>query len=211
MDKDNKIYSVYIHTFPNNKKYIGLTCQKVKLRWNNGRGYKQHRYMYNAILKYGWDNVNHEVINNLSKKEACLLEIELIKKYNSNNKKYGYNLSTGGEHGSLGVNPSQETRNKMSEKFKGRIVSSDTRSKLSKQASKQWESQDNRTKNMILQPHKRSVLQYDLKGNFLNKFITMSEASRCTKTQRSKISLVCNGKRKTTGGFMWKYDGDLYG
>ena len=28
-------YKVYIHIFPNNKVYIGITSQKPKRRWNN--------------------------------------------------------------------------------------------------------------------------------------------------------------------------------
>ena len=48
------MYSVYIHTFPNDKKYIGITSWKPELRWGaNGANYK-NPYMVNAIKKYGW-------------------------------------------------------------------------------------------------------------------------------------------------------------
>ena len=29
-------YKVYVHEFPDGKVYVGLTCQDVERRWNNG-------------------------------------------------------------------------------------------------------------------------------------------------------------------------------
>ena len=64
-------YSVYIHLFPNNKVYIGITKQKPEHRWNNGKGYKNNDYLANAILKYGWNNIEHKILySNLTKEEA---------------------------------------------------------------------------------------------------------------------------------------------
>ena len=53
-------YTVYKHTSPNGKVYIGITCKPTKARWKNGKGYKNNDYFYNAILKYGWENFSHE-------------------------------------------------------------------------------------------------------------------------------------------------------
>lgn len=47
------------------------------------------------------------------------------------------------------------------------------------------------------------VYQLDLVGNIVGQFRSMSEASRQTGCSVSKISLVCSGKRKTTGGYKW--------
>ena len=46
-------YTVYKHTSPSGKVYIGITCRKPKYRWNNGKGYKEkdQRLFYNAIKK----------------------------------------------------------------------------------------------------------------------------------------------------------------
>ena len=95
MDKNNN-YTVYMHVFPNNKVYIGLTRNKPERRWGtNGNGYET-QYVYNAILKYGWDNIEHVIIStNLSSGEACKLEQDLIEQYDSI--KNGYNCSPGGE------------------------------------------------------------------------------------------------------------------
>ena len=51
------LYSVYIHIFPNQKVYIGITKQEVKKRWKLGEGYKGQDYVYKAIKKYGWANI----------------------------------------------------------------------------------------------------------------------------------------------------------
>lgn len=90
-------YVVYKHTTPSNKVYIGITRIDPKLRWRKGEGYDTNAHFYRAIKKYGWDNIKHEIIlTGLSKKEAEQMEIELIAKYDSTNKRKGYNISLGG-------------------------------------------------------------------------------------------------------------------
>ena len=117
----NGNYTVYIHTAPNGKKYVGITGQSIKQRWRvDGHGYKPQRLFYRAVLKYGWDNFEHEIIaENLSNIEAGKLEQELIKKYNTCNPEYGYNISMGGENSPVGCKRSIETRQKLSESHKG--------------------------------------------------------------------------------------------
>ena len=78
-----KLFKVYIHTFPNNKVYVGITSSNENIRWRkNGTGYKK-QHVYKAIKKYGWENVKHEILyKNLTKEEAEQKEIELIKNIN---------------------------------------------------------------------------------------------------------------------------------
>lgn len=114
--KKERRFFVYKHTSPSNKVYIGITCKKnIKQRWGkNGRGYKECPYFYKAIQKYGWDNIQHEILFiDLSEKEAQEKEIELISFYKSNNPEFGYNLTSGGE-GRPNYVCSQETKDKMS-------------------------------------------------------------------------------------------------
>lgn len=99
-----KDYCVYKHTAPNGKVYIGITCQNPLIRWANGLGYSRNGYFTNAIVKYGWDNIKHEILfDGLTKEDACQKEIELIAHYKSNIADFGYNLSSGGENGAEGV------------------------------------------------------------------------------------------------------------
>jgi hypothetical protein len=50
---------------------------------------------------------------------------------------------------------------------------------------------------------KRKVTQLDLNGNIIKQYNSITEAERDTGI--SHISGVCRGKRKTAGGFKWKY------
>ena len=126
-------YYVYVHTCTvNGKRYVGCTTRvKPEYRWKEGNGYQYNKHFYFAILKYGWDNFEHEVFEVDSKEEMYRKEIELISFYHSNDPEYGYNNSTGGEHSSLGCRRSEETRKKMSETKKKRCNDPEYRKKLS--------------------------------------------------------------------------------
>lgn len=107
-------YTVYVHINKiNGKRYIGITRQNINRRWrNNGKGYKTQQYFYRVIEKYGWDNFEHIIIaKGLSKEEACWLEIELIREWNTTDRTKGYNIANGGECPNL----TEETKKKMSE------------------------------------------------------------------------------------------------
>lgn len=52
---------------------------------------------------------------------------------------------------------------------------------------------------------RKAVLQFDLEGRIVREFPSIKEASRQTKTNDGNISLVCKGKYKHAGGFIWKY------
>ena len=116
-------YSLYVHINKiNNKRYYGITSQKPKDRWRNGKGYKNHKnnkkdtYFYNAIRKYGWDNFKHEVLfEGLTKEEACLLEQCYIVLYDTTNRNKGYNRTTGGES----FNHTDDTKKALSDLYKG--------------------------------------------------------------------------------------------
>lgn len=91
------MYSVYRHTSPTGKVYIGITKQKPENRWQRGFGYRTQKRFYRAILKYGWDNFTHEVLyTGLNFEDAEQKERELILEYRSFDKNFGYNLERGG-------------------------------------------------------------------------------------------------------------------
>lgn len=110
-------YKVYKHTFPNGKSYIGITMQTLEKRFGaNGCGYKKCPKMHNAILKYGWNNVEHEMLyDGLSKPEAEAKEIEMIAFYDSVSN--GYNTDHGGN---VTGTHSIETRAKISAGNRGK-------------------------------------------------------------------------------------------
>lgn len=87
-----RTYYVYKHTNPENGKvYIGLTSN-INKRWNNGKGYKTNKAMFEDILQYGWNNFSHEILeqtNDLS--AASALENKYIREYDATNPQKGYN------------------------------------------------------------------------------------------------------------------------
>lgn len=93
---NDKSFVVYQHLFPNGKSYIGITGTSVHKRWRNGEGYKHQPKMKRAIDKYGWDNIQHNILaEGLTKEEAEEKEKELIAEFNSI--ECGYNVSIGGK------------------------------------------------------------------------------------------------------------------
>lgn len=133
------MFTVYKHTTPSNKVYIGITGRAPKARWNGGKGYICNKHFWNAIQKYGWENISHEIVaSELTKEEACTLEIELISQYKSNNPDFGYNCSLGGEKSAYGCTHtvSEEARKKIGNanrlSLKGRRLSQECKHKISK-------------------------------------------------------------------------------
>ena len=94
MSKKKK-YKVYVHIFPNGKRYYGYTSRKsINERFNKeGNGYKTQPLMWNAIQKYGWDNIEHKIIKEFNtESEALEYETKMIEKYDTTNPQHGYNI-----------------------------------------------------------------------------------------------------------------------
>lgn len=163
-----KLYSVYIHTFPNGKKYIGITNQNPEKRWSKGKGYKSSPVMNKAIKKYGWENISHEIIaEDISLEQASQMEINLIALHRTSEKKYGYNLSLGGISNSGGF--SDEVKKRMSEKRKGVKFTEEHRRKISEsQKGRKFSEEATRKRREKYKPlseeHKRKISD-SLKGH----------------------------------------------
>lgn len=85
---------VYIYTFPNGKKYVGQSNHNAS-RYSNAYKYKG-LLVYKAMKKYR--SYHCEIVaDDLSFDEANKIEKEFIKKLKSDNRKYGYNLTSGGQ------------------------------------------------------------------------------------------------------------------
>lgn len=129
---EHKKWLLYRHTSPSGKVYIGITSRDVNKRWSNGFGYKLCKLFFRAILKYGWDNIKHEILfTNLEESRAKILEIELIRHYKSLG--ISYNITNGGD-GMSGYTPTEETLMKIRKSLKGRT--SPNKGKLMKDSTK---------------------------------------------------------------------------
>lgn len=188
-------YTVYMHIFPTNKVYIGITKRKPKYRWNNGNAYYHNLYMRRAIEKYGWENVKHEILyEGLTKEEAEQKEIELIAKYNSANDMYGYNIEKGG---SVNKKISVESKNKMSKSRIGHIVKEETKEKIRQKLKG--------TRHGYSLISMKKINMYDLNNNFIKSFDCMKDCQRELNIPIQHISLCCKNKLKKTHGYIFKY------
>lgn len=95
---ENETGYIYKHTNKKNGKiYIGQTKQKPEKRWNNGKGYQNSTLFWNAIIAEGWNNFTHEILEeNIPIDQLNEKEQYYIKKYKSDEDKYGYNMTSGG-------------------------------------------------------------------------------------------------------------------
>lgn len=92
------MYTIYIHKFPDGKVYIGCTSLEPKIRFGrNGTGYRTQERMWTAIQQYGWDNIEHLILDQTTDRDcASDLEQRYIAEYDSKNPNKGYNTCCGG-------------------------------------------------------------------------------------------------------------------
>lgn len=173
--KDDRLWSVYKHTSPSGKVYIGI-AKDVRHRWrNNGTGYRGSTRIWYAIQKYGWDNFLHETVaKNLTRDEACEMEITLIKKYNATDPNFGYNLTSGGQHGTL----SQESIEKLRKSQTGHPISDKVRL-------------------ILTESHKIPIVCIETQ----EVFASAADAADKMRLCRSSVSKAAIGKQNTCGGF----------
>lgn len=99
----------------NNKVYIGQTTRSLRERFSEHS--KRTYYISNSIKKYGIGNFKVEIISICSTQEELNeKETYFIEYYKSIDKKYGYNLTTGG-HNTIYTD---EVKQKISDSMKGK-------------------------------------------------------------------------------------------
>lgn len=111
------------------KVYVGKTINfKDRMKSYKGLHCKNQIKFYNALKKYGFEDFTFTIIA----KASCLetlnaIEIYNIARYRSIEDNYGYNLTEGGDGGSM----SKESLEKMIKTNTGRKYSSETKAKMS--------------------------------------------------------------------------------
>ena len=133
-------------------------------------------------------------------------------------------MMSGENNPSYGKPKSEETRKKLSEALKGRVISEESRKKTSETMKgvkksdetkqKMKEACKNRPNNLPTgKDHhgSKSIDQFDLDGNLLRTFESARAAAAALSIQTSGICMCCKGKLKSSGGFIWKYSCDNVG
>lgn len=225
------MYSIYKHTSPSRKCYIGMTCQKPERRWRNGEGYRECRAFYNAIKKYGWDNIKHEILEeNLSFEDACKMEKHYISEYDSLVNGNGYNLETGGY---ANHSVSDETRAKISTAIsrrkrkpltfeqKKRISDSRKGKKMPPKSAETRKKLSEANKGRVFSEEHCRHLSESKKGMYVGEnnprarkvvcvennmvFNTINDAGIFINRSPKNIISCCRGRLKSVGGYSWKY------
>ncbi len=115
------IYSIYKwENLENGMVYFGKTIRDPLVRKieHVSRIGKSNYYLHRAIASYTLEKFKFEVIFQCKSLDVLRqTEMDFIAAHNSNNKKYGYNLTAGGDGGET---PNEETRLKKSLALKGK-------------------------------------------------------------------------------------------
>ena len=190
-------YCIYMHRNKiNNKVYIGQTCQKPEHRWGkDGVKYKTCSVFWSAIQKYGWDNFEHIILEKgLTLEQANKLEQHYIKQYHSLSTENGYNCQSGGSNYKM----SEEHKQKLS---KANIGKHPHQGELNPMYGKHM-SDDTKQKIRLSQMNTISVECIETGQVFDSCHLAAAWAGL---KRDGHIPEVCKGKRKTAGGYHWKY------
>ena len=207
--------SIYRHIFPNGKVYIGQTCRKPEYRWNNGRGYKNSPFIFNAINKYGWDNIEHQILfSNLDQLNADIIEEDLIYYYKQIGK--SYNLANGGSV-NRGWKMSDEAKEKLRILSTGRTHSDEAKekirlSKLGEKNPSYGKSPSKETREKISKAMKgkgtKRVKQIDPEsGEVVKIWDSQIEVCEFYKGNHGLISDAIK-RNSLTKGYYWKFEDD---
>lgn len=221
----NKIGFVYMITSPTGRLYIGSTYD-VEHRWIQYYLIlcKSQRKLYNSLLKHGPENHKFEIIwqgpiEDMLKYETMIgWEFDVLNKDNLNCR-----LPKLGDVYSV---MSDETKLKISIKNKGTIRTQVQKDKLriinlGKKLSKETcikmgksrlgnkhalgKTRTEEFKSTMNSHNNKQVNQYDLNMNFIKTWDSIKFAAIELKINAGHIGQVCLEKRRSSGGFKWKY------
>lgn len=213
-------WSVYVHTFPNGKRYVGMTSQNPERRWHGKcHGYHNQSMMADAINEYGWENVTHEVLCTCDTKiEAERIERDFIRFMKTNQIEYGYNVQPGGSR-PKGYKFCEEVKKRIRESGchcgpknsnYGKTMSAEQRAKLSA-AHKGKKMKPESAKQGALKRkgekayNARKVAVFDLNGVLLGIYGSLADAGRENGVRTQDVFNTCCGKQKTCHGKRYEY------
>lgn len=202
-----KQWTVYKHTSPSGKVYVGITSWSTNHRWENGAGYPPRcKLFHRAIQKYGWDNIEHSIIaTGLEEKAAKDMEKDLIAFYKA--KGISYNITDGGD-GIVGVPTTEKQRKNAANIWKGKKIPRDiVERSAAKRRGVPFSTQhiENIRKSKLGNKNGNKALFLMKDGVIIKEFTSCVEAARELGTHPNCISRCCRGENKTWHGFTMKY------
>lgn len=226
MIKTIKIYSLQ-DPITNEIRYIGKTTQRLEYRLSAHLA--EAKYRASKSYKNSW------IIGLLNKNVTPVIELldeipycdnwEWLEQYwISQFRVWGFklvNLTDGGdgnknqyrskesiekfkktirERISLGLIDYQERSKKISKSHTGKIVKDSTKQKL-----RLVNLGMKKDKNIYRHRYKK-VLRYSLKGEYIDSYDSLCEASQTLNISKGAISNCCKSIQKTAGGYKWSYE-----
>lgn len=230
MVKNDKPGIYCINNKVTNKKYIGQS-KHVKERWSkhkNELNSNKHfnSYLQNAWNKYGSENFEFYVLEYCNIDKLNEKEIYYINFYNTTCRDCGYNLKSGGQN--CPVKYSEETKQKLSNSITKSYQVPGRKEIQSINALSQWANPEIKEKicgknNGMYGKHHTEEARKKMSESRIGKpswrrnttpvfclelnkrFADATEAGKQLSLDSSAILKVCQGKRKTCGGYHWQF------
>lgn len=186
------------------KAYIGQTIN-LKERKRNHRNAKDDYSIHKAIRKYGFENFSWEILEECPKERLNEREIYWIAYYNTYND--GYNETKGGDNADSLVNWIKQHKEEHIIQAKKNL---EIANQYNKSHREEHLEQLAKVRPIGVNKTKRKVCC--IEKNLI--FDSLADAERWSmsdandnnkKAAHQHISKVCSGKRKTCGGYHWKY------
>ena len=212
--------NVYCIDFPNNKRYVGVESNTGKRKSQHSKGYKQ-TLVGRAISKYGWENCKFRYLIINATPETCYhIEKKLIKLWKLQDRKKGYNISSGGECAALGHKQSEKTIKKRIESRKDYKPSKKTKEKISNSLKGRKHTKERRLNQSKAKNGREfkvyKIVKYKgtprnwnsfeiLKEKYIGTWISQTECAEDLNINRCKIGACLNKNRKTHKFYKFKY------
>lgn len=234
MTSADKICGIYkIENCINNKIYIGQSIDIAK-RWSSHRAdafnpniaKKYKSSLYNAIRKYGLDSFQFSIVERCASEELNDKEMFWIKYYNSNNPKFGYNMTSGGD-GSPNANTTKCYQYSLDgyfiKEFESLVLASEETGTNKTSISRcfsgdchsaggyMWSlSKVDKIDKYTSQREIIPIYQYSKDGQLVSIYDSMSIAAEKTKLNVAGICACCAHSKKSFGGYVWRKEGDEF-
>lgn len=226
-----QVYVIYKITSPSGKVYIGQTIQLNK-RFNayKNLGCKDQVYLYNSLIKYGWDSHKKEILikDSFTQFEIDAIETSFIKYFKK--LKISLNITDGGNNPPILYGKDNfNTKCVLQFSLNGDFV-------------RKWESSTNASKELNLSLggilfacreksykscgylwiferdyqngdipivkdraiwNRRIVIQLELNGTFIKQYNSIAEAGKTLNIYQANISACILKKKQSAYGFMW--------
>lgn len=222
LDKYNNKFVVYLLTSPSGKQYCGYSSD-IKQRWKTASAYSGCTKIWNAIQKYGWENIKKEILYVFdNEQEALQKEIETIQEKDLINK--GYNILTGGNippHGKQYLTPEGLKRLQLNGKRLANEIWSNpekaayAKQRMSEVAKKRADSMTEEERKQVYGAHNigrtpsnaKPIYQIDKDTNkIIAEFKSAGEAAISLGINNSaNIRRTANGTGKTAYGYKWRW------